>query len=233
MSSGSPFKSRFLKTVMRKVIARGAEAVLYLERMKAGGEETTALVKERLKKGYRFPELDRRIRLQRTRHEEGLIARARRVGVLAPAVLDTGDFTISMEYIEGSRVKDCLNGLPKPQRVHVYSTIGDAAARLHSSGVIHGDMTTSNMILKGTETVIKSGKAPLYVIDFGLGKFSRKPEDQAVDLYVLYEALKSTHFIYLEEAWANVLKVYKQKYPKANEVINRIDKIKQRRRYLG
>jgi len=79
--------------------------------------------------------------------------------------------------------------------------------------------------------ILKDGR--LYIIDFGLGKFSRKAEDQAADLYVLFEALKSTHFKNMESAWANVLKVYKQKYPNANEVLKRIEKISHRRRYMG
>jgi len=209
---------------MHKIISQGAEAKLYLEKKREGDEETTVLVKDRVKKGYRIQELDHKIRSQRTRHEASLISRARRSGVAAPLVMETNDFSIIMEYIKGDRIKDILNEMSDKERMLIYQLIGEAAAKLHSAGIIHGDMTTSNMILK-------DGR--LYVIDFGLGKFSKKPEDQATDLYVLFEAFKSTHFKHMERAWANVLKVYKQKYPNANEVLKRIEKIKHRRRYLG
>jgi len=209
---------------MHKIIARGAEAVLYLEKSRADGEEQTLLVKDRVRKGYRVRELDERIRSRRTKREESLLARARRAGVATPLIIHRSDFSISMQYLKGNRIKDALNSMPKAERTKVYEMVGEAASMLHSAGIIHGDMTTSNMILA-------DGK--LYMIDFGLGKFSRKPEDQATDLYVLFEALKSTHFIYMQEAWAKVLNVYKQKYPNANEVLKRMEKIARRRRYMG
>jgi TP53 regulating kinase-like protein len=204
----------------KQIIARGAEAVLYLEKTRDG----KALVKDRIKKGYRLPELDEKIRSQRTRREESLLARARRAGVAVPMILDSSDSTISMEYIEGDRIKDMLNSVQKNKRNSVYKLIGSAVAGLHSAGIVHGDLTTSNMVLK---------KGKLYMIDFGLGKFSKKTEDQATDLYVLLEALKSTHFRYMEEAWGMILNVYKQNYPNANEVFKRIEKIRHRRRYMG
>lgn len=207
---------------MKTVVQRGAEAVLYLGEFE--GEK--ALIKERVKKGYRVPELDRKIRTSRTRHEAELLSRARRAGVNTPRVLDTGKDRIVMEWIEGERVKDCFNQLPEKGREKVAGLVGEAIGGLHSAGIIHGDLTTSNMILSGG-----SEKGRLYLIDFGLGKFSKKVEDQAVDLYLLYEALRSTHFRQLEGTWRTVLNVYKLKYPKANMILSQIERIKTRRRY--
>ena len=201
-----------------KIVQRGAEAVLY----KGEFEGETALVKERVKKGYRIPQLDTRIRRRRTRHESELLSRARRAGVLTPRVLDVSGNTIVMEWVEGKRVKDCLNKMPKKEVKRACSLIGESIAKLHSAGIIHGDLTTSNMIL---------GKKGLYLIDFGLGKSSGKVEDQAVDLYLLYEALRSTHFKILDEAWRNVLNAYKQKYSNSIHILDRIEQIKKRRRY--
>jgi len=178
-----------------KEIARGAEAVLF--------RDNSRLVKDRIKKGYRIPGLDTKIRKLRTRGEGRLLDRARRAGVNTPRVLDSGESSLVMEFIEGRRVKDALNGMPKGERVRVYRLIGEAVAGLHSAGIMHGDLTTSNMILR-------EGK--LYIIDFGLGRMSERIEDQAVDLFLLFEALKSTHFEYLNEAWQYILKVYKQDY---------------------
>jgi tRNA A-37 threonylcarbamoyl transferase component Bud32 len=141
--------------------------------------------------------------------------------------------------------------MEKARRVLVYGLMGESIGKLHSAGIIHGDLTTSNMIFKdavqkgGTEERRRqqtpSGKgaanftqeARLYIIDFGLGKISGKIEDQAVDLYLLYEALKSTHLRLMGDAWKGILKAYKQNYSKSNEVLSRVMKIEKRRRYKG
>jgi Kae1-associated kinase Bud32 len=202
------------------VVQRGAEAILYLE--ERDGQKV--LVKDRVPKGYRIPQLDERIRIQRTRHEENLLLKARRAGVAAPGVLESGSSKLVMEWIEGSRLKDTLNSMEKGERLKVYRLMGESIGKLHSAGIIHGDLTTSNMIFKDNG---------LYIIDFGLGKISGKVEDQAVDLYLLYEALKSTHLKLADGAWKNILKAYKQNYAKSNEVFKRMLKIERRRRYKG
>ncbi len=205
---------------MQKMIAQGAEARLY--RSEAQGRD--ALVKDRIRKGYRLPELDCRIRRQRTRREAEFLNRARRSGVHTPQIISTEGNRITMEYLRGERIKDMLNTSPKNKRELICGLIGEAAARLHSAGMMHGDLTTSNMIMK-------EGK--LFIIDFGLGKSSRRPEDFATDLFLLYEALKSTHFAYLNEAWQNILKAYRDNYPDSGEVLQRFKKIEKRRRYKG
>jgi len=202
---------------MKKIIQRGAEAILYLEKGK--------LVKERISKGYRIPELDRKIRRQRTKSEAKLIERSRRKGLPVPSVGIEGDFRIVMDYIEGKRLKEILNKMDRKRRENACEEIGRIVSLLHSSGIIHGDLTTSNMILD------KKGK--IFLIDFGLGKFSEKIEDQAVDLFLLYEALKSTHFRSLGECWERILKTYSRNYSNEKEVLKRIEKIKKRRRYKG
>jgi Kae1-associated kinase Bud32 len=203
-----------------QIIQRGAEAILYLEER----EGRKVLVKDRVPKGYRIPHLDERIRSQRTRHEEALLVKARRAGVHTPNIMESGKSKLVMEWIEGSKVKDSLNSMEKPRRMLVYRLMGEAIGKLHGTGIIHGDLTTSNMLFKDDR---------LYIIDFGLGKISGKIEDQAVDLYLLYEALKSTHLKLQEEAWQGILKAYKQNYAKSKEVLKRVAKIEKRRRYKG
>jgi Kae1-associated kinase Bud32 len=198
---------------MKKIIQRGAEAILYLDKGK--------LVKERISKGYRIPELDSKIRRQRTRSEAKLMERSRGKGLPVPVAGIEGDFRIVMDYIKGEKLKDVLNEMGKKQRDSVCKKIGEMIAVLHANGIIHGDLTTSNLILKGDE---------VFLVDFGLGKFSEKTEDQAVDLFLLYEALKSTHFRILEECWKGIVNSYSQN-AKAKEVLGRMEKIKKRRRY--
>lgn len=202
------------------IIARGAEAVLSLSEL--GGEKV--LVKERIKKGYRILQLDEKIRTQRTRMEESLISRARRAGISTPMIMDTDRFKITMKFIDGKRLKDSLNNFPVKERKVVYGLIGKSIGMLHEANIVHGDLTTSNMILM-------NGK--LYIIDFGLGKVSKRDEDKAVDLYLLYEALKSTHFKILEEAWKSIINAYKQNYSKSINTLKQLSKIEKRRRYKG
>jgi Kae1-associated kinase Bud32 len=202
------------KPASHDIIQRGAEAILYLRNGK--------LVKERISKGYRISQLDSKIRKSRTRSEAKLMERARSAGAKIPRTSVEGDFGIVMEYLEGDKLKDVLNGMAPSERTNVCERIGETIACLHSNGIIHGDLTTSNMILKGDE---------VYLIDFGLGKFSEKVEDQAVDLFLLYEALKSTHFLSLEECWKTIVKSYSENFPEGKDVMARIEKIKNRRRY--
>lgn len=71
--------------------------------------------------------------------------------------------------------------------------------QVHDSGIIHGDLTTSNMVItEGGDIVL---------LDFGLSYFKDSAEDRAVDLYVLERAFKSTHPS-LEDRFGAVLMVY-------------------------
>lgn len=213
---------------MDNIIAQGAEAVL---------KKNKCLTKERISKGYRLPELDEKLRKSRTRKEANLIREAGRRGLNVPRVLDQSDFSIKMEFLEGERVKEALN---KDTYADIASRLGSAIALMHSYNIIHGDLTTSNMILKYTNRTDerseskqseRSESRQLYFIDFGLGFFSHKAEDKAVDLYLLHEALESTHFDVLEETWAAVLKAYRENYKDAEKVIKTLSAIEKRGRY--
>jgi tRNA A-37 threonylcarbamoyl transferase component Bud32 len=237
----------------RKIIQRGAEAILYRD-----GSE---VVKDRVVKGYRLPELDGRIRRLRTRGEARLLDYAARSGLDVPRVASVEGNVLRMEFISGSRVKDVLNGMPENEQKEVCSLIGEALAKMHSAGMAHGDFTTSNMILTGggfgeKSTTTASGrklvtnnfdvgsalpsKAPqkeetlkLFVIDFGLAKMSKKAEDHATDIYLLYEALKAAHFKYLNRLWQYILQSYSGNYVGAGAVLQRFGVIEKRRRYKG
>lgn len=201
-----------------RVIQRGAEAVLRADTKNS----QKVVIKDRIRKGYRLPVLDKKIRKQRTKREKALLNRARRYGVNTPIIIDSKENVIVLERIEGQQIKSTLNNMEKGKRELVYRLIGESLAKLHAGGIVHGDITTSNMILKEDK---------LYIIDFGLGKTSKKVEDQAADLYLLYEAIRSAHFQYLNEAWDSILNAYKQKYSNSNIVFKQLEKIRIRRRY--
>ncbi len=192
-------------------IARGAEAVIT--------REDDAVVKERIKKGYRLTELDEKLRKQRTSTEAKLLRAAKRAGVNTPKILGEDKFSLTMEFIDGKKVRDVLS---KKNAAEICEKIGEAVAKLHNYDIIHGDLTTSNMILKDEE---------IFFIDFGLGFASQRAEDKATDLYLLHEALESTHFEILGEAWKTVLNAYRKHYTGAEKVIKTLLEVEKRGRY--
>ncbi|MBS3055473.1 MAG: Kae1-associated serine/threonine protein kinase [Candidatus Aenigmarchaeota archaeon] len=204
-----------------QIIYRGAEAVIYLDNY----DNQKVLVKERIKKNYRLDEIDTKIRKFRLRKEVRLLTEARKNGVPTPKIFETDEVSnkIIMEYVEGTRIKDLLNSADEKTVTNICNQIGRLIGKLHSAGIIHGDLTTSNMILKDND---------IYFIDFGLGEFSRRIEDQGVDMNLLKEAIQSTHFNILKTCWNNLLKGYRQEYKNSEQVIKKVDEIENRARYV-
>ncbi len=208
-----------------KLIAQGEEAKLY--------QDGKTLIKERVKKGYRIPEIDEKLRASRTRLEAGLLREARRVGVETPQIVDVENFKIKMEFVDGEKVKDLLNRkISDSQIKEIGEKIGKSIALLHEYNIIHGDLTTSNLLLKNDK---------IYFIDFGLGYQSNRIEDKATDLYLLYHAIESTHWKILDKLWKIILNTYKKQYGQidahsasgnvANKIINTLSAIEKRGRY--
>ena len=152
------------------------------------------------------------------RREARLLRQARASGVPTPHVLDVRDSDLVLEWLPFPTLKEVLG----EHRDWACRELGRLVARLHLARIVHGDLTTSNMIYH---------EGRVYFIDFGLGFFSRKIEDQGVDLKLLKDALKSTHFKVLNVCWRNILKGYKEEYPKADLVIKRVEEIEKRGRY--
>lgn len=194
--------------------ARGAEAVLY--------NENGMLVKERIPKGYRIKELDERLRLRRTKLESRIMRRARRYGLDVPKVFKVEGCKIFMEFIDGKRLKEFLNRTTSKRRKELAKEIGKIVGVLHSSGIIHGDLTTSNMILR-------NGK--IFLVDFGLAFHSTSVEDRAVDLHLLEQAYMSTHYKYFKELWSSTLGGYRKTFKDWRKVLDRLEQIKKRGRY--
>ncbi len=197
--------------MLMQILQRGAEAILY--------KEDEALVKERISKGYRISKIDNKLRKQRTKGESKLLSEARRAGVSAPKVFDTDEFKIKMEFIDGTRIKELFN---TSVDLKIAEEIGKSVGLLHKHNIVHGDLTTSNMILKDN----------VYFIDFGLGSQTKRIEDKATDLSVFKEAIKSTHFSNLDIIWESFNKGYKQTNTNSKEVLNILEKIEKRGRYI-
>ncbi len=194
-----------------KIIAQGAEATIKSDK--------STVVKHRLKKSYRHPEIDEKLRKARTKREAKVLKRLEELGFPAPRLLKVDDKSkeIHMQHIKGKMVKDILH----EDHILYSKEIGKKVAELHVNDIIHGDLTTSNMI---HEQEIK-------FIDFGLSQFSDKPEDKAVDLYLLKRALESKHHKIFDECFKTLIKEYKKHNPTANQVLTRLKKVELRGRY--
>jgi Kae1-associated kinase Bud32 len=180
--------------------------------------------KRRVKKSYRIKEIDGHLISSRTREEAKLITLARRCGVYVPLIYDVDlvGGIITMEYLRGKRIKDILNFLDAAEQARICEMIGESIARLHNNDIIHGDITTSNMILLNDR---------IHFIDFGLGSINGEVEAKGVDLHVLMEAFNSTHSQY-PDCFRHVLEGYeKQFHWDASVVKKKIDDIVRRGRY--
>jgi TP53 regulating kinase and related kinases len=120
-----------------ELIQRGAEAIL----VKCGEEVS----KKRVVKGYRIKEMDEKIRKGRTRQEGRLMEKAGKL-IMVPKVLkvDEKKKEIDMEFIDGKKLSESLDDLKEWKEVCL--EIGRNIAKLHDADIIHGDLTTSNMI---------------------------------------------------------------------------------------
>lgn len=195
-----------------KLIAQGAEALIVRSRNR--------VIKRRIKKGYRLAEIDEKLRKQRTRKELRLLEKASQL-IPVPRIIKYSDYDIELEEIKGRKLSEYFETLSDSKSV--CTQIGQSIAKLHDAGLIHGDLTTSNMIF-----VEKDKK--VYFIDFGLGFESLRVEDKAVDLHVLKEALDARHFNFAEKFWKAILEGYKAS-KKCKETLARIEKVERRGRY--
>jgi Kae1-associated kinase Bud32 len=202
-----------------KLIQQGAEAKIFLIRDK--------IVKDRIPKKYRHPQLDNQIRRRRTKSEAKIINKALEVGINVPKLLaDPGSGRmIHMQYIHGDRLSETLNSYPQEKQFQIMQQLGEQVALLHKNNIIHGDLTTSNTILSQDK---------IYLIDFGLGFISTKQEDKAVDLHLIKQALEAKHFRSPDHLrgqnhqalFDQFLKTYKDK-----EIIERLKIVEKRGRY--
>jgi TP53 regulating kinase-like protein len=207
-----------------KLLKKGAEASLFL----AEWHGLKAVIKVRVPKLYRPSALDKQIRSYRTAHESQLMHEAKAAGVPTPLIymVNMPEASIVMEYIEGQQIKLLLNDVEKERRRNLCAKIGESVAHLHKLGLIHGDLTTSNMI--------RAEDGRIYFVDFGLGEKSAELEAKGVDLHLLKRALQSTHFRHWEECFQAVLGGYTSVLgaETAEKVCEKICEIERRGRYV-
>jgi len=190
----------------KQQLAHGAEALLFRSEGK--------IIKERISKGYRIPELDEKLRKDRTKAEARILQNLSRNNVNVPRVLKASETVLELEDIGTNSIRDYLD---KSSDASVFGKIAEQVELMHRAKITHGDLTTSNMILSGDK---------LYLIDFGLSEHTDRVEDKAVDLHLLKECLKSKHFPIWESCWHTFEKSYGLK-----EVLERLKIVERRGRY--
>ncbi len=212
-----------------KLLSQGAEAKVYLDK---DSNNNTVIIKERIPKSYRIAILDDSIRKFRTKREAKVLQKCTELKIDVPKVylVDRKEMKIVQEYIEGKKLRDKLNS---NNYVDNMKKVAKAIAKLHDSNIIHGDLTTSNMILKervGGNLGNKNTNSKIYLIDFGLSQFSEKVEDKAVDIHLFRQALESKHNKFWEKAYDVFLKTYKKSSKNSVETLFRLDEVQVRGR---
>ncbi|NCN51645.1 Kae1-associated serine/threonine protein kinase [archaeon] len=199
----------------KKILSQGAEAIIYLDKGK--------IIKKRVSKEYRIKELDKKIIKRRTKAETKILKKASEIINSPFPEFSKNEDTILMPLIKGDKLSKELNNYSLNKQKAITKKIGKSIGLLHKEGIIHGDLTTSNIIFRNNE---------IYVIDFGLGSLNGKYEEKGVDIHLFKEALESKHF----ENSKKLFESFKSGYEsidknESNKVFERLKAIEKRGRY--
>lgn len=244
-----------------ELITQGAEGLLYKTFYLQ--PSLPCALKHRPPKPYRHPILDARLTRQRILAEARILAKARREGVPVPAVycVDEAAGWMMIEWVAGQPVRARVNAWlgdktegevlrggggggdgGNAELVALMRRVGAAVGALHAAGIVHGDLTTSNMMLRpapppadsngsaggdGHEGSILAGE--IVIIDFGLASQGQSEEDRAVDLYVLERAFLSTH-PRTEKLFGEVLAGYARAFKGSKPVLKKLEDVRMRGR---
>ncbi len=198
-----------------KKIGEGAEAVVYEEMLVGRG----AIVKDRVGKRYRIPEIDNAIRSQRTKREARILGIASSAGINVPRVLLTAKTRIFMSKIEGMGMAGVMRGehdIPKGMLEKAIEDAGRTAGALHNSDIAHGDYTPANLII--------DRKGKLWVIDFGLAAITKSVEEKALDLLLMKRSLDKM-------LYQKFIEGYRATSKNHAEITERLKEIERRGRY--
>jgi len=196
-----------------KLIQEGAEAQIFQKNT----DGNLSIVKERNIKKYRLPVINVLLIPSRTKRELKVMKKLNDLSVRVPNIIFSNKKNIiEMEFIQGNKLRDVLDN-----NVELTKKLGQILAIIHDNGIIHGDLTTSNMILEDNGDIC--------LIDFGLSIFSDRFEDKAVDIHLFKQALESKHHKIFDIAYENFLEGYKLS-KNYSETINRLNLVESRGR---
>lgn len=210
----------------QKIIAQGAEAIIYLK--------NNQITKKRISKKYRNPLLDKQIIKRRTKAETKILKKASEI-INSPIPHEEKQTDqIIMPFIDGDKLSDKLNSYNEKKQEKIMFEIGKSIARLHQANIIHGDLTTSNMIylLDNNSKDSSQNFGKVFIIDFGLGYFNGKYEDKGVDIHLLKQAIEAKHFKDADILFNEFEIGYRSINPtEAQKVFDRMKAIEKRGRY--
>ncbi|GIX61637.1 TP53-regulating kinase [Babesia caballi] len=190
------------------VIAQGAEATV--TRIRYLGRN--AVLKTRQRKSYRHPDLDEALTSKRIVAECRAVARLRRHGVYVPLIylVDLKNRHIVYEFIKGETVLAALKHASAEVREDILTQVGTIVAKMHDVNVVHGDLTTRNLM--------RTENGDVCLIDFGLSFVSTLLEDKGVDLYVLERCCSAEEFEVILDAYQKQSRASEQAIAKLAEV---------------
>lgn len=186
---------------------QGAESRIYF----GIHQNNRCVIKHRFSKKYRHPILDKKLTKERTKRERRMIEKIRtkskELSCYMPKVVWSDDSTLLMTEIQNCETLYQYIEQNPDNTSSLAPLVGRCIAELHNLGIIHGDITTSNLLMvpkissnndENPQKKIKPNDIldsfVVIPIDFGLSTGSVHPEERAVDLYVIERALLSTHF---------------------------------------
>lgn len=242
-----------LRDLPVSVISQGAEALVFLTdvhpyiKTPRLSNSQKFIIKYRPPKPYRHPQIDLAITKARTVSEVKFMNKLVRLDIPCPNLIltDYPNGIIWMEYIgytlPNGQISSFKNWLWYHEEIgedcaskeiqEMCLKVGELIGKLHLNDMIHGDLTSSNILLQNSTP---------FLIDFGLSSYSSMPEDKAVDLYVLERAITSTHSDFAEQynSWllqgyslAHNKGIYKKFGPKRlAETLRKLDDVRQRGR---
>ena len=199
-----------------EILAQGAEATIVKI-------DENVLQKIRTAKPYRLEQIDNKIRRFRNKREFKVLTKLYEANLNVPKPIK--DITnlkekiiaFTFEYIDGKVLKDVMN------EVLLFKAF-DEIIEMHQFGVVHGDLTTLNMIVKD-----KGGNCKIYLIDFGLSEFTKKQEQRAVDLNLFFTCIKNEHPDY-HKYKQDLIEKYEEMIDESVKIIDRLEKMEYRGR---
>jgi TP53 regulating kinase-like protein len=206
----------------RDIWALGAESIIL--RVRQCGQPL--IIKTRLAKPYLLEEIDVALRRSRTIRECRMLTFVRTLGVPTPAVysIDLFNYSITMDFIEGRQLKSIVSEESLEYSEGLFERFGRMIGLMHNGGVVHGDPTTSNVIVDNQDDT--------WLVDFGLAEWNADLEMKGVDLHLIRRALETTHWAYQERLLDRVLQGYSAVVgEEAKETISRMEEISERGRY--
>ncbi|MEM0200785.1 MAG: KEOPS complex kinase/ATPase Bud32 [Candidatus Micrarchaeaceae archaeon] len=184
---------------------KGAEAVIEVHTFYG----KNVIIKTRLEKKYRVKILDEKLRYSRTRREARILLKLNKLDINVPKLIAVGKYSLMMSFIDGTLMRDL------PENIELIGDIGKEVKKMHISGIVHGDLTPANIIIKENSP---------FIIDFGLAEVSNSLEEKAIDLLLFKRSVS-------KKAFELFLEGYVEKNHESKKILDKLKEVELRGRY--